>query len=317
MGGARLTLLIVGSLALVVAVVGLISRWLTWTWQPVAVTAAFAPYLMAFGVPALLLFALSRTWWGVAVAVVVCGLAGWTQLPLVIGSVSPIGNAVTLHVLQANLKLGSADPAALVAQVRDERVDVLTTEELTAAEQDRLLAAGLGTVLPYRLTDPRPGGAGTGLWSRYPLRDPVHHSGFSFAVLSAVATVPGAGPVTVWAVHIQPPWPAPTPTWSAELGRLRGLLRDSTGPVIVGSDFNATLDHAQLRRLLGGGYRDAAEVLGAGWHPTFPRDRAFPPLLVIDHVLVHQVGVHSLRTVSLPGSDHRGLLTELTVARVS
>ena len=37
--------------------------------------------------------------------------------------------------------------------------------------------------------------------------------------------------------------------------------------LLVG-DFNATLDHAALRRLLDTGYRDAASVVGQGMTPT-------------------------------------------------
>ena len=47
--------------------------------------------------------------------------------------------------------------------------DVLTVDELTAAEYTRLTAAGLSRPLPFHLAAPYPGGAGTGIWSRYPL----------------------------------------------------------------------------------------------------------------------------------------------------
>ena len=54
---------------------------------------------------------------------------------------------------------------------------------------------------------------------------------------------------------------------------------------ILAGDFNATLDHAELRRILDTGYQDAAAQVGAGLHGTWPRDRAFPPPVTIDHVL--------------------------------
>src|SRR3954451_20396616 len=84
---------------------------------------------------------------------------------------------------------------------------------------------------------------------------------------------------------------------------------------ILAGDFNATLDHAELRRLLGRGYRDAAEQAGSGLHMTWPAGKSLPPaVLAIDHVLAdRRVRVASARTVAIPGSDHRGVLAELVL----
>ena len=63
---------------------------------------------------------------------------------------------------------------------------------------------------------------------------------------------------------------------------LADVLAEATrhnSAVIAGGDFNATVDHAQFRHLLSGGYRDAAEQAGAGFVPTYPTDYPFPPLL--------------------------------------
>ena len=51
-------------------------------------------------------------------------------------------------------------------------------------------------------------------------------------------------------------------------------------------DLNAIDDHAPLLRLRADGMRSATDLVGAGWVPTYPSNRAFPPLLPIDHVLV-------------------------------
>src|SRR6185437_5322086 len=149
-------------------------------------------------------------------------------------------------------------------------------------------------------------GSGTGIWSRYPLSSPQRLPGFSFAVLSAEVAVPGAQPVSVYAVHLSPPWPFPARIWVAEIARLRTVLNQATGTgrsLIVSGDFNATLDHPQLRRVLGTSFRDANQQTGTGYLATYPTDRWFPPLITIDHVLLHQAGATSVKTVSLPGSD--------------
>ena len=95
----------------------------------------------------------------------------------------------------------------------------------------------------------------------------------------------------------------------------------ATGPTgqlrVLAGDFNATLDHGELRRLLGRGYRDAAEQAGSGLRPTWPTDGSLLPAVVtIDHVLAdRRVRVASARTVAIPGSDHRGVLAELVLPR--
>lgn len=85
------------------------------------------------------------------------------------------------------------------------------------------------------------------------------------------------------------------------------------GAVIVAGDFNSTPDMRQFRDLLTNGYRDAVEQTGAGFAPTFPSNKWFPPVLVIDHVLTRNAAASSIQTVDIPGSDHRALLATVHV----
>ncbi|SDJ50062.1 Uncharacterized conserved protein YafD, endonuclease/exonuclease/phosphatase (EEP) superfamily [Frankineae bacterium MT45] len=285
------------------------------SWQPVIVLAAFAGYLGLAAVVGGALLALQQNWIGVGVAVLaVIGTLTW-QLPLIVGSPAT-REGTKLVVLQANLKIGAADPAALTELVRRHRVDVLTVEELTSAALTGLTDAGLDSLLPYRLTGPFPGGAGTGIWSRYPLADQTRHDDFTFELLSARVAVPGADDVMVWGVHLLPPWPYDASIWASETRRLHGLLAEEARThrtVIVGGDFNATWTNRQFRQLMKPSYSDAAERTGDGWRTTYPTDRFFPPLLTLDHVLLHNAEPTSVKTVALPGSDHRGLLAELVL----
>ena len=71
----------------------------------------------------------------------------------------------------------------------------------------------------------------------------------------------------------------------------------------MAGDFNATLDHRELRALLDRGWIDAADAVGAGLTWTWPalRRRALP--LTIDHVLVdRRVRVEEVTVVKVPGS---------------
>ena len=87
-------------------------------------------------------------------------------------------------------------------------------------------------------------------------------------------------------------------------------------------DFNATLDHGPLRRLLRTGYRDAAAVRGRGLAPTWPFRRQplllpVVPWVTLDHVLAdRRIGIGDVGTRVVPGSDHRAVFAELLLPTV-
>jgi endonuclease/exonuclease/phosphatase family metal-dependent hydrolase len=155
-----------------------------------------------------------------------------------------------------------------------------------------------------------------GLDTRYPLvaaiawtpRVPLRGGG---------ARVAGAPPVRVTVVHPLPPlnrsW---APQWGAVMRRLPGA--DSRGDVqLLVGDFNATLDHRAMRALLGRGYLDAADEVGAGFTWTWPalgHPHTLP--ITIDHVLVdRRVRALGVTAVRIPGTDHRALIARLRLPR--
>jgi endonuclease/exonuclease/phosphatase (EEP) superfamily protein YafD len=217
-------------------------------------------------------------------------------------------------VLTANTSYGRVPAAALVRLVRAERVDVLSVQELTPALDRALAAAGLAQLLPSRVARPRKGAGGAGLYARLPLRV-VASPPTLFAAPAAVLQVPGAPPLEVTAVHpLAPQRPGSVGQWRRDL---RSLPPAATpGPLrILAGDFNATLDHAELRRLIATGYEDAAEEAGAGLKATWPSSGSLPGV-VIDHVLADvRCGVRSVRVLPLPRSDHRAVLAELVLPR--
>jgi endonuclease/exonuclease/phosphatase family metal-dependent hydrolase len=77
-------------------------------------------------------------------------------------------------------------------------------------------------------------------------------------------------------------------------------------------DFNATLDHAAVRRLLDTGYVDAADAVGNGLTPTW--QASLVPPVSIDHVLVEEgIGVRAVRVHDIARSDHRAVVADLVV----
>jgi endonuclease/exonuclease/phosphatase (EEP) superfamily protein YafD len=306
---------LLGYAGLLAAVGALATREFTTSWQPLIVLAAFAHQLM-WGAPiAVVAFVVVRRWRATGIAVLALALAVATQAALYSPfSPSTAGNPIV--VLQANLRVGQANPAALVRTVEREHVAIATTEEMPSDEQARLVAAGLASLLPYRVDAPQDGADnGLAIWSRYPLTDEVNYAGFQLGVLSAELEMPGTVAMTVLAVHLLPPYPYPAGEWSAEISRLRPVLAaaHAAGPVLVAGDFNATTDQGQYRHLLENGFVDAADQVGAGYLPTYPTDRWFPPLIAIDHVLGSGLTFLSLHSVALPGSDHRGLVASFAL----
>ncbi|HEU4421227.1 MAG TPA: endonuclease/exonuclease/phosphatase family protein [Pilimelia sp.] len=277
---------------------------------------AFTPYAAAWTlVPAVLALALRR-WRAAAVAgLVVVGFAAGVLPRAIPGDPGPASGSA-LRVLTANVLAGTADPAALADLVRRERVDVLALQEFTPQIEMALDGHGLTTVLPHRVAAPLPGTPGSALYSRFPLTATgVRANEGGFRQAYGTLTVPGAAPVQVESVHPLAPYaPRVVPLWRADLAAQPAATPDGPVRILIG-DFNATLDHAALRRLIDTGYHDAADVAGAGLVGTWgPYDGDPIPPVTIDHVLVdRRIGVRAVAVHHLRGSDHRPLLAELVL----
>ncbi|AQP45773.1 endonuclease/exonuclease/phosphatase family protein [Tessaracoccus flavus] len=109
-------------------------------------------------------------------------------------------------------------------------------------------------------------------------------------------------------------FPTPTHGLGPWLDAFDGLIEDMpshTGRSVVAiGDFNAVPEHEPMRRLRKEtALRNAVLESGLGWLPTFPDDRAYPPLVALDHALVTpDLVASSAWTASVPGQAHRALL---------
>ncbi len=217
--------------------------------------------------------------------------------------------------MTANLYVGAADPAAVVRLVRERDVDVLSLQELTPQALRRLDAAGLRRTMPHRsLAVGGPFGTnGSAVLSRRPLTAIPDADGALPAQPAAVVALLGGPRVRVQAVHPPPPISGDAVRrWRAALAELPAAGDPEVADVLAG-DFNATLDHRELRAVLGRGYRDAAAALGAGLRPTWPAGRRLGRL-TIDHVLADERATPLGFTVhTLPGTDHRAVVAELAL----
>ncbi len=136
----------------------------------------------------------------------------------------------------------------------------------------------------------------------------------SAARCTAWLDLPSGQSVQLACIHAappRPPWsPGATARWRSQLS---ALPAPGEGLRILVGDFNATLDHAQFRRLLRRGYVDAASQAGHGLSLTWgPQPGRGPALLAIDHVLIdRRCAVVTTSAHRLTGSDHRALYAEL------
>ena len=294
----------------VVRLLGLERGW------PLVPLFAFTPWAAAFALLCALLGAVLR-WRLFTLVCLACGLILAVAIaPRVIPNRAPEdAQGVRLRVLAINVA-GNPETAGTVrALVRRYRPDVLSVLELPPEVVTAYDVAGIDELLPHQVLEPRPAFEGTGLYSRIPLRVAPGPSDTEFAIAAASMAPRGAAPLEVYAIHARAPTsPSETRQWREDL---RALPPTGDGGMrILAGDFNATLDHHELRRLIGRGYHDAAEQAGNGLRMTWSDESRLPPLVAIDHVLAdRRMRVASARVVTVPGSDHHGVLAELVLPR--
>ncbi|WP_433267602.1 endonuclease/exonuclease/phosphatase family protein [Actinosynnema sp. CS-041913] len=276
-------------------------------------TTALVPYVTAAGVLLGAVALLLRRWLVGTVTLLIALVLVAAVAPRAFPDSRPVGVGQQVRVMAANLMLGRADAEAVVDAVRAHEVDVLAVQELTAAMIGEFDRAGLGEVLPYRVFLAAPGGAGSGIASRHPLTARDLAAPSTLRQAGALVDLPGED-VEIVSVHPLPPTSPDGPErWQRDMAGLPE--RDLNGPFrVLAGDFNATLDHVGLRRLLNQGYEDAADQVGAGLEPTWPAGGVWPPPVVIDHILVdNRCPVDTFQVIDLPGSDHRAIVTQFVV----
>lgn len=193
---------------------------------------------------------------------------------------------------------------------------------MTPAAVERFEQVGINETFAHSLLMPAPGAGGIGIWSRYRLTALSAPKLWRVKMPGARLRVPGVrfDPL-VASVHVMSPVAGDENTvedWRLGMASAKeqltffGRVADPAA-VIIGGDYNSTPDLRQFRDLLTDGYHDAVEQTGAGFAPTYPSNRWFPPVITIDHVLTRNAAAESIRTVDIPGSDHRALLTTIRV----
>jgi endonuclease/exonuclease/phosphatase (EEP) superfamily protein YafD len=276
---------------------------------PLVGALTFTPFAAVLSLLVLLAAALARERAAAAVSALACVVLVSAVAPRAFGGPSD-AQGPRLRVLTANLYVGGAEPAAVVAMARD--ADVVSLQEVGARALAAIDRAGMRRVMPHRVVALGRTTHGTALYSRTPLRRLPSPDGTWNAWAMASTEVAGRK-IELAAVHVAAPFDGVrTRAWTSDYRKLPHAAPEGTVRILAG-DFNATLDHAALRRLIGTGYRDAADEVGAGLRPTFPVGHLVPPI-TLDHVLVdRRIGVRGVDISRVRRSDHRALLATLVL----
>jgi endonuclease/exonuclease/phosphatase (EEP) superfamily protein YafD len=283
---------------------------------PLVPLVAMTPYVAVAAVGVVVIAVLLRRRAAALVAAVAALALVAVVAPRALGGpTEPEGDAgPTLRVLTVNMRYGRGSAPAVVALVRRTHADVLSVQELTSGLIVALDRAGLGSDMPYYSLRPAEDASGTGLYARMPLRR-VPQPAAQFGMVWATTRVRGGPTFDLIDVHPAAPERGAVGDWDSDMHSLPPASPDGRLRIMAG-DFNATLDHEAMRRVIDTGYEDAAAVVGAGLHTTWPAGRAFPPGVAIDHVLADKrVGVRAVSIHPVPGTDHRALFAELVLPR--
>lgn len=308
---------VVGVGLLVVAAGALLARYVTIRGHLTLYVVIASPYLMAAAPLALVVLLWGHRWILAAAAACLSAILVASQLSWYLPA-TPSPGAVPLRAMTINMLYGRADPVSIV-RIAGEQADVLMVQEFTASAAKGLSAAGIEKTFPFTALDPRPAAAGAGVYSRYPITAVDDIGGYTMAMVSARLHIDGIRrDPTVVSVHLDAPWPRPIEGWRHDLARFPSTLADLAaksggGAILVGGDFNSTVDMAPFRKLLVNGYDDSARQTGAGRELTYPANRRIPSFMGIDHFLTRDCTAVSTDTITVKGSDHRALLATVMV----
>lgn len=315
-GGPVVTL---ACLALVaVTVVALTSHALPSRWPLQVVVAAAVPVAGFAGTAGLVLAGLTTRWWLAAIAAVT--LLWWAGLvaPGVVAQGAPDRPAgTTLRVLTSNVLAGNPDLRLLLDRVVAGRPDLVALQEITPAHAKLLDSPQLKERFPYRIVDARDGFHGGAILSRHRLSDRTVVWPGGWPMTSALLSTPAGDRLRVINVHTAAPLTGEQlRVWRTQLRELRRMALAAGSPALLLGDFNATRNHRELRTLIAPPLREAHRRSAVAWNGTWPATGPLGGVLRLDHVIAGPgVDITGAAVMRMPGSDHRAVTAEATIAR--
>jgi endonuclease/exonuclease/phosphatase (EEP) superfamily protein YafD len=216
----------------------------------------------------------------------------------------------------ANVWRRNVDIEGILRELATGEHDVVALAEVTERHLDAIKAILPPSTYRWRRVDPDglDGSKGLALLSRVPIEGLEKWWSQGHPQFDAMVLAPGAQPFRLLVVHT---W---GPLGKFNIRRWRQQFvevsaRTGGGPVVMLGDFNATLQHRSLARLVGTGWSDAGTIAFGDWRATWPANRRWrPAVLRIDHIIVGpEISVRSGRAHRACGSDHRPVSAVLTL----
>ena len=261
----------------------------------VVIGAAVLRHRMLGVAAVLMLFIVAPAWW-----------PSWTG-----AAGSGPTNGLRVRVLALNVEYSQDTGAAASRQIQANDPDVVVVAELSALTLRHLDLRQYR----YKWERPQSGAFGQGIYSRWPLTDVTIWTVADLSMGELTVATPN-GPVRLFQVHTNAPrGGVSTKVWSAQLKELHSRMNAEKLPVIAAGDFNASQWDASFTDVLGGPRQMLDTGAGHGYLATWPSGRRWlPPVLPLDHVLVSKgVGARHFRVLGPVGSDHRGVVVDLTL----
>ncbi|MBX2973037.1 MAG: endonuclease/exonuclease/phosphatase family protein [Flavobacteriales bacterium] len=285
-----------------------------------ALIIAFAPdaylpmLLRAFIVPAsvgafvvALLSVIRRKWW-VAQSALLGGAIMLMQVQMPPARDAGTSASSGLRIFHMNVLQPNTAFQEAIAQALASDADLISVQEV-GPEWAVELEQGLKGRYPYAHIEPRTNCYGIALFSRVPFAEACTITMDGAPFIEALVDV-GGRPVRLLAVHATSPISyGHFRRRNAQLERLgEYLAQGDTATIVVGDLNTVPWDRAYQCFCVRAGLRSTTPALQRTWPSIGPF-----ALIPLDHVLV-SAGVWSsaLSTVDIPGSDHRGLVADLS-----
>ncbi len=146
---------------------------------------------------------------------------------------------------------------------------------------------------------------GIGLYSKHPILSSKVIDLEKTPAIIAKVDIEGTV-VTIISFHTRPPVaPNETPERNQQLRAISKMVAKLRGNVVVLGDFNIVPWDSEFKRFL---RSSGLKRVNGGFQATYPMDIGIP-LIPIDHITYSgSLAPTSCKTVTIPGSDHKGLV---------
>ena len=265
-----------------------------------ALAASFVPYGIIAWTAALLTFALAgrRRMKAMAVVAIVCLIVQIVWARPYWPSAASTAPVDSLSVLTMNLRCDEPALTDLAVAVERQKPDVIVLQDLSQDGWDQLMRFNSWPqIVPEYSAQPKDQPLTDNSDPCGPVvfaKEPVTWASQLDAGQPVFSVDLPTGPLTVVPVSL-PTVAKGIEPWLRGFDQLGEAIAaqgptaetEAEAPMLVVGDFNATREHLPMRQLIAEhGLVDAAEQAGAGWLPTFPTNRRYPPLIAIDHILM-------------------------------